>query len=623
MATEVDLQRLVVQMEASFIKYERQWQKAMGVTDANVAKTKAKFDGLEKVIGNAGSRTARGLAPVSLQTGNIAAQFQDIAVQLQAGQSPFTIALQQGTQLSAALGGGGLKGALSGLAAGFGALINPVSLTTIAVIALGGAAVQYFSTLIQDGKVSAEELKKQEDLIRRVADRWGDAVPALKAYVDQLDRVKSVEELNQATDIAIGDVYAELITVIRDQLRPELAAARIDIQQLGGDAQEIDALQAAFDALAKKAADGKAEGADLEAVIKLLSGSTVGTTSTMQALVGVLEALQVKFNLAADAARRLDDERRKALQQGPSKDVFTDNRAFIAEQSRLNGLMAEQLALETEIARVKADAERSDVVISEQQALDIARQRLAAEERRAQVKASDKSASKTAKDAEREREAVLQLINELEHEYDMLGLTAEQKAVANALRRAGAAATAAERDEITRLITATMEEQAQIDALNELMSELGNIGKAAIQGIVQALADGKIEASEFQDILGNVLGMAGNFFLNQAFGGLGGGGGGIIGALFGKRAMGGPVTAGQPYLVGERGPEMIVPSRSGYVVPNNQLGGMGGGISISIDARGAQMGVAEQIEAHLDRWARFKAPPLIRHHARTTMPENG
>ena len=43
------------------------------------------------------------------------------------------------------------------------------------------------------------------------------------------------------------------------------------------------------------------------------------------------------------------------------------------------------------------------------------------------------------------------------------------------------------------------------------------------------------------------------------------------------RADGGPVSAGMPYLVGERGPEMIVPRASGTVIPNNQLGSALGG----------------------------------------------
>jgi hypothetical protein len=36
------------------------------------------------------------------------------------------------------------------------------------------------------------------------------------------------------------------------------------------------------------------------------------------------------------------------------------------------------------------------------------------------------------------------------------------------------------------------------------------------------------------------------------------------------RAEGGPVNAGQPYLVGEQGPEVIVPNGSGTVIPNGQ-----------------------------------------------------
>jgi phage-related minor tail protein len=47
------------------------------------------------------------------------------------------------------------------------------------------------------------------------------------------------------------------------------------------------------------------------------------------------------------------------------------------------------------------------------------------------------------------------------------------------------------------------------------------------------------------------------------------------------RAAGGPVTAGTPYLVGERGPEIVVPGRSGTVIPNNRIG-VGGGINVAI-----------------------------------------
>lgn len=41
------------------------------------------------------------------------------------------------------------------------------------------------------------------------------------------------------------------------------------------------------------------------------------------------------------------------------------------------------------------------------------------------------------------------------------------------------------------------------------------------------------------------------------------------------RATGGPVSAGSPYMVGERGPELFMPSGSGTIIPNNQMSSMG------------------------------------------------
>lgn len=42
------------------------------------------------------------------------------------------------------------------------------------------------------------------------------------------------------------------------------------------------------------------------------------------------------------------------------------------------------------------------------------------------------------------------------------------------------------------------------------------------------------------------------------------------------RAEGGPVNAGLPYVVGERGPELFVPRSSGSIVPNGAMGSSGG-----------------------------------------------
>lgn len=51
------------------------------------------------------------------------------------------------------------------------------------------------------------------------------------------------------------------------------------------------------------------------------------------------------------------------------------------------------------------------------------------------------------------------------------------------------------------------------------------------------------------------------------------------------RAAGGPVSAGSPYMVGERGPELFVPGRSGTIVPNNALSAGGTtSVVVNVDA---------------------------------------
>ena len=89
--------------------------------------------------------------------------------------------------------------------------------------------------------------------------------------------------------------------------------------------------------------------------------------------------------------------------------------------------------------------------------------------------------------------------------------------------------------------------------------------------------------------------------------------------LAGARALGGPVSYGKPYLVGERGPELFVPSANGRIETSNTLRRLtadgtatvtategrtlhGGAINITnhwtINGADDPRGVADQIEAH-------------------------
>lgn len=59
---------------------------------------------------------------------------------------------------------------------------------------------------------------------------------------------------------------------------------------------------------------------------------------------------------------------------------------------------------------------------------------------------------------------------------------------------------------------------------------------------------------------------------------------GLVAGLLGApgRATGGPVSGGRPYVVGERGPELFVPSGSGRI---EQAGGGGRDVRVSIAVR--------------------------------------
>ena len=48
------------------------------------------------------------------------------------------------------------------------------------------------------------------------------------------------------------------------------------------------------------------------------------------------------------------------------------------------------------------------------------------------------------------------------------------------------------------------------------------------------------------------------------------------------RAKGGPVKKGEPYVVGEKGPELIVPSESGNVIPNEEYSNLASSINQSV-----------------------------------------
>lgn len=109
--------------------------------------------------------------------------------------------------------------------------------------------------------------------------------------------------------------------------------------------------------------------------------------------------------------------------------------------------------------------------------------------------------------------------------------------------------------------------------------------EAAGRGIESALRraarTGRLEFEDLARVAGRALGDIAASAL-RLDGGLGlgslGGGAGLLGLP--GRATGGPVSPGQAYMVGERGPEMFVPSGSGRV---EAMGPRSGAVSVTVN----------------------------------------
>jgi hypothetical protein len=166
--------------------------------------------------------------------------------------------------------------------------------------------------------------------------------------------------------------------------------------------------------------------------------------------------------------------------------------------------------------------------------------------------------------------------------------------------------TAAERDGVTVTAEMTRQMEAQADAaararlaLAQAQYQLAQINQASQvlgSALSSAFADAIIEGKKLNEVMSSLLKTLARAAINAGIMSIftPGAGGGLspFAGLF--KAGGGPVAAGQSYIVGEQGPELFRPQSAGMVIPNSVLrqgGSQGGAIvySPAIDARGASV----------------------------------
>ena len=131
------------------------------------------------------------------------------------------------------------------------------------------------------------------------------------------------------------------------------------------------------------------------------------------------------------------------------------------------------------------------------------------------------------------------------------------------------------------------------DAIDETTKSTGKLSEAFKQvgdniatGVSDALTDAILQTKSLADaargllqgIARDLLRLGINTFLSSTFGG--------IFSSLPTFAAGGRPPVGRPSIVGERGPELFVPSTAGTIIPNDKMGGVTNNIVVNVDVDG-------------------------------------
>ncbi|MGE3874090.1 MAG: tape measure protein [Parvibaculaceae bacterium] len=445
---------------------------------------------------------------------------------------------------------------MAGLAtafAGLGAAAAPVGLviggTLVGALALfqasSGEAGESAARFEERLRKIAEAAQVSAEKVEETAPRYKEALKsALTADVET-----AAQQMQEAREAAV-DLFSEILdnaprALITDEQLSSLEGLRDRLKK-----NEVEAAEAkdALFALANSNPNFKALAAQMAPLLDRLASIAEGARQAKSELDSLAGSDGPTFREAEDASM----EGYRALQK-----IAQD---FTANAERRNSLTKDQLALETEIARVRKEADSSGAVLSESQIKALAQANIAADARRAAIERATSGRDRAAKQDVREEErraeqwddatqSIQERIQALQTEIDMEGKSVEATErsrtaleLLNTAKRLGVEITPELRAEIDRLAAAygQMAQQAHDSAetteeAQRRLDEIRDIGRDAIHGIVDALEDGKLKGREFIDILRNIasqlLEMSVNGFLNGFLGKQGSPGGGLLGSL--------------------------------------------------------------------------------------------
>ena len=153
----------------------------------------------------------------------------------------------------------------------------------------------------------------------------------------------------------------------------------------------------------------------------------------------------------------------------------------------------------------------------------------------------------------------------------------------------------AHKDRIQAAKNLKNQQDQEAERVKQLAQQYQGIADTLADGVVNALkgaVDGTTSLAQaatnmLNDLANQMLQLARNMLF---FGNIAGSlvpGGGLLGSIFGGfMANGGTVTGGRSYMVGEKGPVLFTPGRTGSIAPSGSFGGAN--VVVNVDASGTQ-----------------------------------
>ena len=431
----------------------------------------------------------------------------------------------------------------------------------------------------QRGDQSAEALLGKIQEIQRL-----DLAPNTVTAVQGLKEVVVLAEQARIGLVAMGDT-AEV-----DRLSESIADLQRQMRLAGLD----EVVARSMDRIIEKFGDGEIA-ADQAAAAMVRLGETAPGFGAAFAQIGQMIVALASLKAQADSARAAmaslaignapGDAGSKMRRSG----MTVGQEEYFAEVRRWNALSSEQQSLEKSAERHFEAAAKANQAITREMAMQLAIEEAAADARRsAEGKVAGGRGGKGGGGSEAPSifEDAARDLQTLEREITLIGKSTAEVARARAAwamldeaRKQGIPIS----EELARRIDAEAAKIAELTAAQEHLTTISDRVQSALKGAFEGIFDDPKEA--LKDLGKQLLMLALQMQLVRSFPGVFGSGGTI--PLLPGRASGGPVRAGSPYMVGERGPEPFIPAVNGRILSVSQAqaalrGGASGGTSVQI-----------------------------------------